>query len=213
MQLCHLAAPNHCPLRLAMEAGSSCLCLLCHRSAQDRQFHSHASVRWMGRMSKNAQHKDNVYSLYSALCLCACMHVMQWQHFSLKLMNTCTQTQTNNAAYTNMQSRHVNMSTHIYTHHSYMNTCAHLCTCIYVHWTLLMMGGSSMLVCVFQKNWHYHLGQISRQQQQAINKTVSLFAFFFFFQFFPFFFFLLRGAKQLMVCLWETSKPCRTYAH
>lgn len=59
-----------------------------------------------------------------------------------------------------------------------------------------MMGGSSMLVCVFQKNWHYHLGQISRQQQQAINKTVSLFAFFFF-PVFSFFLFPLERRQAI----------------
>lgn len=51
LQLCNLAAPNHCPLKLAMDAGSSCLCLLCHPSAQDCQFHSHASVMRMGLRS------------------------------------------------------------------------------------------------------------------------------------------------------------------
>lgn len=47
-------------------------------------------------------------------------------------MNTCTQTQTNNRAYTNMQSRHVNMSTHIYTpliyEHIRTSMHMHLCT-------------------------------------------------------------------------------------
>lgn len=72
LQLCHLAAPNHCPLRLAMEAGSTCLCLLCHPSAQDCQFHSHASLTCMGSCPKMPKLKAYVYVwVYACVCTSA----------------------------------------------------------------------------------------------------------------------------------------------
>lgn len=49
LRLCHLAALDHCLLRLTMDAGSSCFCLLCHPSAKACQFHYHASVTRMRR--------------------------------------------------------------------------------------------------------------------------------------------------------------------
>lgn len=59
-------------------------------------------------------------------------------------------------------------------------------------------------VCV-PKELALLLGPNQQPTAAAINKTVSLFGFFLFF--------FLRGTKQLMVCLWETSKLCHSTEH
>lgn len=157
LQLCHLAAPNYCPLRLAMEAGSSSLSLLCHPSAQDCQFHSHASVMWVGSCPEMPKLKD--HADISACTVCVCVPIHNGSAISLALTE-CENAANILSANIKQSTSHtkVHESTHAYTFthtephahiepHTRKPINTHTHTFVFTE-PLLMMGGSMMFVCV-----------------------------------------------------------------
>lgn len=111
LQLCHLAAPNHCPLKLAMEAGSSCLSAVPSFSPRlSISFSCFSNVD--GKLSRNAKTER--------LCICECMFVYVslnimavppvWHTSDDKMWKPTHILSQNSPAYTNIHE-----STHAYT--------------------------------------------------------------------------------------------------
>lgn len=147
LRLCHLAALDHCLLRLTMDAGSSCFCLLCHPSAKACQFHYHASVTRMRR--RPGMPKAERQCIYVRARLWITKHngsaaglVNKRCPFGLRLL----QTQRNYHACADVKKACTFTGIHP-DPRSVLHTHALTQTFVFTE-SLLMMGGSMMFVCV-----------------------------------------------------------------
>lgn len=194
-----------------MDAGSSCFCLLCHPSAKACQFHYHASATRVGRRPGPPKKLKKNYVFICAHA-CAkkppkhhasptCQTSKRWFGLPPLLMEVKNLSCVHRRAGSVYVSARPHGPTLSFTH-THKNVCVHGAS---------VNDGWQYDVCVRSKR----IG-ITTWARSAANSSRLLTKLFLCLLFFPVFFFFpffLGGAKQLMVCLWETSKLCFSGKH
>lgn len=198
-----------------MDAGSSCFCLLCHPSAKACQFHYHASATRVGcRPGPPKKKLKKTMYLFARMLVQKKFYQNITRHQPVKqakrwfgLPPLLMEVKNLSCVHRRAGSVYVSARPHGPTlsfTHTHKNVCVHGAS---------VNDGWQYDVCVRSKRIGITAWARSAANSSRLLTKLFLCLLFFFSCFFFFFPFFLGGAKQLMVCLWETSKLCFSGKH